>query len=133
MKLPDKQTFTQFVKFGLVGIGNTGITLLIYYIFIWMDTEYYLLGNIVGWAVSVANAFFWNNRFVFQKETGSAEELAKRLCKTYLSYGAAFLLSSTMLYIEVDILSWSEVACPLLNLLVTIPLNFVCNKFWAFR
>lgn len=133
MKLPEKQSLIQFVKFGIVGVSNTGISLLIYYIFIWIDPEYYLLGNIVGWIVSVANAFFWNNSFVFQKAAENARSLLKRAGKTYLSYGATFLLSTVLLYVEVDVLNWSEIICPILNLLVTIPLNFVFNKFWTFR
>lgn len=133
MKLPEKQSLLQFVKFGIVGVSNTGISLLIYYIFIWIDPDYYLLGNIVGWIVSVANAFFWNNRFVFQKAAENVRSLLKRVGKTYLSYGATFLLSTVLLYVEVDILNWSEIICPILNLLITIPLNFVFNKFWTFR
>lgn len=128
-----RKNLVQFLKFGVVGVSNTGISLLIYYIFIWINQEYYLLGNIVGWIVSVANAFFWNNRYVFQKATENPRDLLKRLCRTYLSYGATFLLSTVLLYVEVDILNWSELVCPILNLLITIPLNFVFNKFWAFR
>jgi len=133
MKLPKKQALIQFAKFGIVGVSNTVISLLMYYIIIWINPEDYLLGNIVGWIVSVANAFFWNERFVFQKGKENTQNLIIKLCKTYLSYGLTFLLSIVLLYVEVDILSWSEVVCPILNLLITVPLNFVFNKFWAFR
>ena len=133
MKLPEKQSLIQFVKFGIVGVSNTGISLLIYYIFIWINPKYYLLGNIAGWIVSVANAFIWNNRFVFQKATENTRSLLQRIGKTYLSYGATFLLSTLLLYIEVDVLNWSEIVCPIVNLLITIPLNFAFNKFWTVR
>ncbi len=133
MKLSEKQMLIQFVKFGLVGVSNTGISLLVYYIFIWIDPDCYLVGNIVGWIVSVANAFFWNNRFVFQKVAEDARSLLQRAGRTYLSYGATFLLSTVLLYIEVDILNWSETVCPIFNLLITIPLNFIFNRFWTFR
>lgn len=133
MKLSKKQSIVQFVKFGIVGVSNTGISLLIYFIFIWINQEYYLLGNIVGWVVSVANAFFWNDRFVFQKKTKEVSSLIKRLSRSYLSYGGTFLLSTILLYLEVDLLDWSKALCPIVNLLITIPLNFLCNKFWAFR
>ena len=133
MKLPNMQSWIQFIKFGLVGVSNTLISLGVYYIFLWVGRELYLVGNIVGWVVSVANAFFWNNKYVFTSaSTGWKVEL-KKLGKTYLSYGATFLLSTALLYLEVDILYWSPSISPLLNLLVTIPLNFIFNKFWAFR
>lgn len=75
MKLPGflsqneklREWLAQFVKFGLVGAANTLLSLGINYLFIWIDPSLYLWGNFVGWAVSVLNAFYWNNRFVFQK------------------------------------------------------------------
>lgn len=133
MKIPQKEEMLQFLKFGIVGISNTLISLIIYYIFLWIDARLYLVGNISGWIVSVANAFFWNNKFVFSSNDNSWKMMLKKLGKTYLSYGATFLVNTILLYIEVDCLGWSAVLCPILNLLVTIPANFLLNKFWTFR
>lgn len=120
----------QFIKFGLVGVSNTLISLAIYYLFIFIDRGLYLAGNTVGFVVSVLNAFYWNNKYVFQKtESGNR----KPLIKTFVSYGATFLLSTALLYLLVDILKVSEVLAPILTLIVTIPLNFLLNKFWAFK
>ena len=83
--------------------------------------------------MSVANAFFWSNRYVFANGERDLSAGFKKLGKTYLCYGATFLLSTLLLYLEVDIWRWSAVFSPLLNLLVTVPLNFLLNKFWAFR
>jgi putative flippase GtrA len=33
----------------------------------------------------------------------------------------------------VNYLNISEFIAPILNLIITIPLNFLLNKFWAFR
>ena len=123
----------QFLKFGIVGISNTFLSLLIYYIFIWIDENLYLIGNIVGWLISVANAFFWNNKYVFMSESSGWRGTLKKIGKTYFSYGATFLISTGMLYLEIDILHWAAVISPILNLAITIPLNFLLNKFWAFR
>ncbi len=129
MKLPHKATIVQFVKFGIVGASNTIISLAIYYLFLLIDKHLYLAGNIVGWIVSVANAFFWSNRYVF-KESG--EPWFRKLIKTYISYGLTFFLSTLLLYLEVDVLSLSPVISPVLNLVITIPINFLLNKFWTF-
>lgn len=59
--------------------------------------------------------------------------LIKRLLRTYLSYGATFLLSTALLYLEVDMLGWSAVISPIVNLLVTISQYFLLNKFWTFQ
>jgi len=133
MRIPEKKTLIQFVKFGLVGVSNTVISLFVYYCFLWINEEWYLLGNIMGWIVSVANAFFWNERYVFTSENRSWRDTIRKIAKTYLSYGATFVLSSVLLYIEVEILHWSAVIGPILNLVITIPLNFLLNKFWTFQ
>lgn len=128
-----KQTLIQFIKFGIVGVSNTAISLLVYYIVLWINPNWYLAGNVAGWIISVANAFFWNERYVFTQERNSFAAMLKRIGKTYLSYGATFLLSTVLLYLEVDVWHWSAVISPLINLLITIPLNFLLNKFWTFR
>lgn len=133
MKMPQGETLIQFIKFGVVGVSNTMVSLAIYYIFLYIDERLYLAGNVVGWAVSVANAFFWNNKFVFSSENSSRKDTIIRLGKTYLSYGATFFFSTLLLYIEVDMLSWSPALSPIINLLITIPANFLLNKFWTFR
>lgn len=133
MKFPNMALWKQFIKFGLVGVSNTAISLAVYYIFLMIDRDLYLAGNVVGWVVSVANAFFWSNKYVFTSESSGWKAGIKKLGKTYFSYGATFVLSTALLYLEVDILRWPAAVSPLINLLVTIPLNFLLNKFWTFR
>lgn len=133
MKKINKDAILQFLKFGIVGLSNTFVSLAVYYFFLWIDEDLYLAGNVVGWVVSVANAFYWNNKYVFVDSKAGVWQTAKKLGKTYLSYGATFLLSTLLLYLEVDIWGWSSVISPLVNLLITIPLNFLLNKFWAFH
>ena len=125
-----KKTLGQFVKFGVVGVSNTLISTLVYYLFIWIDDDLYLAGNAVGWIVGVANSFFWNNRFVFKD---SEFGLFKKLMRTYLAYLGGFLIGTATLALQVRVLGISEWLAPWLNLAVTIPVNFLLNKFWAFK
>ena len=90
----NKTTIFQFVKFGIVGVSNTAISLIVYYIIYWINPEWYMIGNIAGWVISVSNAFFWNNRYVFKSQSEGMRQLLKRIGKTYLSYGATFLMST---------------------------------------
>ena len=119
----------QFIKFGIVGVSNTLISLLIYYVLIYFKINY-IVANTVGFIVSVLNAYYWNNRYVFKKSDNGN---LKPLIKTFASYGTTFILSTILLVIMIDYLKISELIAPILNLIVTIPLNFLLNKFWAFR
>ena len=133
MKKVSRSVVLQFIKFGIVGVSNTLVSLALYYVVLCINPAWYLLGNVVGWVVSVANAFYWNNKYVFTDDQTDVWSMLRKLGKIYLSYGATFLLSTLLLYLEVDIWGWSSIISPLVNLLVTIPLNFLLNKFWAFQ
>lgn len=118
----------QFIKFGVVGISNTLIALMVYYVFLFLGCNY-LVSNIFAWLVSVLNAYFWNNRYVFKNN----EYWLKALLKTYLSYGFSFMLSMVLLWALVEKLDVSQILAPILVLLITTPMNFVMNKYWTFR
>ena len=54
----DRKTLWQFFKFGLVGCSNSAVTLLVYYACIWiLGTEFYLLGQTIGYIAAVINSF----------------------------------------------------------------------------
>ena len=123
----------QFVKFGLVGVSNTAVSMAVYYIFLWISPDLYMVGSILGTILSIANAFFWNDKFVFTGNANDWRSKLKRLGKTYVSYGGTSVLSNVLLWIEVAFFSVSKSIAPIVNLLVTIPLNFVINKLWTFK
>ena len=81
----------------------------------------------------VLNSFYWNNKYVFQK--GDEERnLWLTLAKTFLAYASTgLILANILLYIWVDILGISKYLGPVINLVITVPMNFVINKLWAFR
>ena len=122
----------QFIKFGLVGVSNTLVAWACYYFFLWLDEDLYMVGSVVGTVVSIANAFFWNDKFVFKSDDNDRRSKLKRLGKTYVSYGGTSLLGILLLWIEVRFLGISKVVAPPVNLLITIPLNFLMNKYWTF-
>lgn len=106
------------------------ISLAVYYVFVWFSRKLYLAGNTAGFIISVLNAYYWNNKYVFRKsQTGNL----KPLVKTYLSYGSTFIVGTALLYVVVHCFGVSELIAPIINLAVTIPINFMLNKYWAFK
>lgn len=122
--------FEQFIKFGIVGCSNTLINLAVYYTCIHLGFHY-LIAYTIGFLVSVCNAFYWNNKYIFKNKQESS--LPKAFLKVVISYGLSFLLSILLMGIMVELLSISSLLAPLLKLAITIPLNFFLNKVWAFR
>ena len=125
--------FWQFVKFGLVGVSNTVVSMAVYYIFLWINEDLYMVGSVLGTIISIANAFIWNDLFVFTGNPKDFKSVMKRLGKTYISYGGTSLLSTVLLWVEVALFNVSRVYAPIVNLLITIPVNYLINKFWTFK
>ena len=140
IKLSDAKVegLTQFVKFGLIGVTNTLISYGIYMLVIWLmkpvNFAYdYIAGSVLGFIISVLWSFYWNNKLVFT-EGSEKRNILKSLLKTYLSYAATgIVLSNILLYVFVDLMGIPKAVAPILGLLITVPLNFILNKYWAFR
>ena len=123
----------QFIKFGLVGVSNTVISYVIYLMAVSIGCHY-LVASVLGFIVSVINAFFWNNKYVFQIGTGETRSVWRSFWKTFVAYaGTGLVLNNALLIVQVDVFKWSKTIAPLINLIITIPLNFIINKLWAFR
>ena len=125
--------FVQFVQFCVVGLSNTLISYLIYAIFVMLGWNY-ILGSIVGFILSVTNSFYWNNKYVFKRQDGEKRSLLLSYIKTFSSYAiTGLILNNILLVIWVEILHLPELLGPIIILVITIPLNFILNKLWAFK
>jgi len=123
----------QFIKFGVVGFSNTVISYAIYYALVYINVHY-IAANIAAFVVGVLNSFFWNNKYVFKQRGNEKRDTRSVLIKTYISYAfTGLVLSNILLYIFVDMLRVSKYLAPVFCLAVTVPLNFVLNKKWAFK
>ena len=126
--------FWQFIKFGIVGVSNTLISLAVYQIALNALGMHYLAANLLGLVISVINAYYWNNRCVFGG--GEKRPFSQHLAlyfKSLTAYGGTFVLDSLLLVFWVEAVGIPESLAPVLNLCITIPLNFFINKYWTFR
>lgn len=134
------ESFMQFVKFGIVGVSNTVISYLLYVISLFtfrqlgiLPKSGYLVAQGIAFVLSVLWSFYWNNKVVFA--AGDSERnLWQALLKTYVSYSfTGLFLNSILLVLWVQVFHISEFIAPIINLLISVPLNFILNKLWAFK
>ena len=132
----------QLVKFGIVGVSNTaisyGIEMLCYYILFanisWSESIRVLATSVLAFVVSVTNSYYWNNRYVFG--SGIPKTFWQHLTaylKTVACYGLTGLLMAPAIKLYATSLGIPFWLSSLGSLVITIPLNFILNKFWAFR
>ncbi|MCD8131331.1 MAG: GtrA family protein [Lachnospiraceae bacterium] len=110
------RAFWQFMKFCLVGVSNVVVCEGIYVVLLFCGVHY-LAANILGNLISILNAYFWSNRFVFRAEEGERRVWWKVLAKTYASYGFSMALSAGLLVLWLEIVRLSRYVGPMLELL----------------
>ncbi len=131
--------FLQFVKFGMVGVSNTVISYLIYVVVLKFCEKFglipqsdYILAQIISFFLSVLWSFYWNRKFVFQADDNTS--FIKSLLKTYMSYAfTGIFLSNILLIIWIKYMGIPKIIAPIFNLVISVPINFILNKFWAFK
>ena len=131
---PQTKSIVQFLKFGFVGALNVIISLSVYWLCYYVFSIHYQLANAIGFFVSVVNSYIWNSRFVFHKQDSNAiGRQMKTFVKTLTCYGITYLASAFLLNLWVVSLNVSPGFAPIINIVITTPLNFLMNKFWAFN
>lgn len=134
-------SFMQFIKFGIVGVSNTVVSYVLYVLSLsafqkldFFPKTDYLFAQAIAFILSVLWSFYWNNRLVFTTEENEKRVIWKTLLKTYAAYSfTGLFLNSILLVLWVQIFHISEFLAPLLNLMISVPLNFIINKCWAFK
>ena len=121
----------QFVGFGLIGLLNTvlsyGITNVCYYAFGLHEQ----ISNLFAFLITVLISYLLNSRFVFEKDK---QPWYLALAKVYASYAfTELILMGVLLFIEERLFGIPHYIATFVNLIVTVPLNFLLNKFWAYR
>lgn len=131
----------QFVKFGIIGLSNTCLSYVLYLIFLsafennhMFSKCDYLISSVLTFCICTVWSYYWNNRITFKKTAGEQRSVLSSFVKTLISYSLTGLfLHNILLYIMVEGFGVAKQIVPLLNLIITVPLNFLLNKYWAFK
>lgn len=132
-------SYMQFFRFCLVGLTNSAVSygvnvLTLTALSRWRLDYDYVIANIMAFLLSVLWAFYWNSRFVFATNRENAGTRVRILFKTYLSYAFTdIVLNNVLATVWIFGLGVSKYVSPVLNLAITVPLNFLFNKYFAHR
>lgn len=79
-----KKTVIQLLKYGIIGVSNTLITLIVFYLINTIAGYSENLANVAGYILGVLNSFIWNRNWVFKT--------ANNWKKEALLFGIGFLI-----------------------------------------
>ncbi|PFJ15090.1 sugar translocase [Bacillus cereus] len=118
----------KLLKFGLIGIFNTFITIISFMIFVKFGMHY-LVANTISYLLGVANSYYWNKNWVFKSNNKSISVFFK-----FLTVNLIILAFNTLsLFILVDKLAFHTFIAQIFAIGVGMIMNFFLNKIWTFN
>ena len=134
------QSFFQFVRFAMVGVSNVlvsytvNVCTLLLIRAVKPDLPYdYVIANAVAFLVSVFWSWSWNSRKVFNAELSTPRDKLKSLLRTYASYAfTGLILNNLLSTFWIRVVGVSKFLAPLLNIPISMPINFFIIKKWAY-
>ena len=75
-----RQTGIQLLKYGVIGVLNTLITLVTFYLLNTKLELSYGISNVTGYVLGVINSFLWNRNWVFKTKNNFQRELFLFVC-----------------------------------------------------
>lgn len=136
-----KKTFVQLLKYGIIGMSNTLITLIVFYIInTWLGMGY-AIANTIGYVLGLINSFVWNRTWVFRSGGNLWREAGLFLLGFLICYGlqmgaSQWLLSTSLHDIQ---LSWLPMKNTGENIIMCISMvvytlaNYAYNRFVTFK
>ena len=114
-------TWQRMIRFGLVGVVNTGTYYVLYLLFALFLP--YLAAHVCAFLLAMVGSYFLNCYFTFR-----TRPTLKKFLLFPLSNATNFVIQSVGLYILVSLLHVDHVIAPLLAAAVAIPITFVIAK-----
>ena len=93
-KAETHKTFIQLLKYGVIGLSNTFITWIAFFVLNSLLGVPYMLSNAVGYVLGVVNSFIWNRTWVFKAKSDIKREAVLFVVGFLLCYGLQSLDSS---------------------------------------
>lgn len=118
----------RFVKFGIVGVINTLVNWIIFFILNALGM-YYILANIIAYILGTVNSYLWNTLWVFKyKDKASTETTIKFIILNLIGLG----LNTGILYVLVDLCNLNKFIGLVITTAIVMIINYIVNKLWVF-
>ncbi|NRD76696.1 GtrA family protein [Bacillus sp. BRMEA1] len=114
----------QVIKFGIVGVINTLDYYLLYLLFQSVLSIYYLIAHILAFLISMVGSFYLNSYFTYK-----TKPTLKKFLQFPLTYVVNITVSTSAIYILVDLMKMNEKVSPLLASFIAIPFTFALSRY----
>ena len=127
--LLNSKTFSQAVKFSIVGVINTFISFIIIFFLQNVILLYYVIANAAWYSAGIINSFFWNKFWTFK----SKESIKKEVLFFIIVTGVSYIVQLLAVILVKEKFGVNVNYAQLIGIIVYIILNFIGNKFLTFN
>jgi putative flippase GtrA len=129
--LAEREGIRQFIKFGIVGVGNTLVDFLVYFLLTRYFDFYYLVANAVSFIMAATLSFTLNKFWTFRDRRRHV--IKGQYAKFIVVSTIGAILAEGTLFIFVHFFGVHDLLAKLLVVTIVVFWNFFANKFWTFR
>jgi putative flippase GtrA len=119
----------QFVKFGIVGVSNTLLTLVVYTVLLKVFGVWYLAASAIGFVAGATNGFLLNRRWTFREHVGDAFTPVRWA----IVQGCGLGIDEVLLYLFVHDAHLDKLLAQVFATAVVTVTTFFVNRAWTFR
>lgn len=117
----------QFVRYGIVGVGNTLLSVVIILLGAWLGV-WHIAAYVVAYAAGAINGYRINRSWTFR--AGASHRTL--VVRYFVVQGAALVVSTALVYLLVDMAGLDKVLGQLLAVGVAVVGGFMGNRWWTF-
>ncbi|MCD2502889.1 GtrA family protein [Clostridium sp. NSJ-145] len=125
----DLSEIISIIKFGSVGVMNTLINWIIFFVLNKIGI-YYMIANIIAYSIATVNSYFWNSIWVFKYNNSSKLKSSIKFILLNLWGGS---INTGLLYLLVDKLSIDKMISLVIVTGIVMIINYIVNKLWVFK
>jgi putative flippase GtrA len=119
----------QFIKFGIVGVSNTLLTLVVYTLLLKVFGVWYLAASAIGFIAGAVNGFLLNRRWTFREHVGDSLTPVRWGVVQTCGLG----IDELLLYVLVHDAHLDKLLAQVCATAVVTVTTFFVNRAWTFR
>lgn len=127
-------TAKQIIKFGIIGVANTVIDMLIYLAltrFTEYFSEHYLAAATIAFFIAGAHGYLWNKYWTFRDPTAIS---SKQVAQFYIASGIGLFTNQILLWMVVSNFGQEyDIYGKIIASGGAAVVNFIVQRLWTFR
>lgn len=124
----ERKMLAQLFKFIMVGLSNTMISFLVYYICLAVFKYNYTVSLVISYVIGVLNSYIWHSRWTF----ASRGMNLTGLCRFIAVYILTFFVNWLVLRLAIEVMGMQALAGQAFSLCVATVFSFFSHKYWSF-